>query len=1742
MLNAALLTATKTGCRKVVSLLVKYGANNYEECIAATLQSNHISAFLYLCKAIVNEDVEAIDILLARNDESVEELARYQDLMVYRLILAPLLQNGKVNLVVPIQVALSAGKLSVAGQIVQHSSHHPSTGFIDWHDLELNHIEPSWLQISGINGLTYLGLSSNKLRALPDQIARFNNLQKLQIHHNRLTYLPGEILQMPRIKHIDASFNNIATLPEVLVHPVTQTLESFNLSNNKLMNLPQYLENTSIKSFDISSNRFHKVPECIFNMRRLHTLNLSHNIGIEVMPYEIGFLRNLMLLGVDGLPYIKNLPSKEKMPPLEFLHSRARAIQTITHYDVAVVGSNEKYNACLETIYSSILEQSKRRHFSCLKFCNTEQFLHFQRFFALSCTVYVVVWDCQNRQPVDDLLHHVLHLLLYAPQSPIIITACWIAAITPILEDWVEGEIEKSLWSEFRDRITFITLTLDQAALVNRFNTLFYLNDIIDNKGKSRQTKILVPNSYFVLTDLINQEAKTLKDDGKPPFISEWDMWELIRSSTHHDFAGYKELSLAISFLTSVGSLLVLPSNQSNQSTHYVLNRQWFIDAVSGLLNRHQNLSDPSGLYLTLYLCDLLSCPTLQAPLPYALCHFASQMGLAIAVTSQQVLIPIMLPSHNTASIADFSSQYKIRRVYTFSCTPVAFWGRLIAHLLINMKHLLANTSVDSAGELVDGFRILAKTLPEDQGNWHYWKEGMIVWIGGSTLVYSVQAILPINEPTYREGLEVCVANTEIGVRAMNIISATVNTLLQNWYPELWENVEVSVPCPHCYQRTSYPTLFSFEKCCCILAKNSSVTCSSDGNVLVANDIIPDLARPAGIDEINFVSIDKLSVNVDEKSSCLSPPPLETVFRGEFGTTVIALKPFPPPTKSQSFLRFWHEFTILRHISHGERSPYLIELLMVTVDPLALVFPCALFCSMEEVVLERDITLLPLLRVRIVFQLASALNALHNMKVIHRNICLANILVYSLSLDDQINIKVGGFSKSCLLLNQGLAVGEYGTFPAPEMGKYCCYEYDERVDVFAFAFTAYEILSRKKLHFRRGVRFQTASGHSDRPPLNPLGELSPYFGPLLEQCWDNNTNKRPFFGEIVRSFQSPLRVLTREGQCINEAHEFNASAVRFTRQPNGLFAADLYICSSILSTKDSTVLSHISVPGLTLKESTALPSQYIICMCCSTDYLWVSLQHKFVRVYSTTTLEFIKEIRFDSHVMSMAVSPDSVYLGKEDGEIHRYNLSQPSPLHSPCKTRVIAYQQSIKVLQVLDDCVICCTKRSCIRIHPNTLLPEQEFPTVSETEIKCAAVAIKCDTDEEYLWVGFRRMQQIVVFNAVSGKAIYGINCCEVLRLVRSQVWVTCLLVVLDTVWVGLNTGHILSFSAFADHPHLLTYFKVHTDNVRCLMLLQPSYWGPSSVYQFRDSHISSSSSDEENSSSYSLPSNSIPLPRVVSVLSCGQGIDKTIPKIGSDGAVLRTQTDDVTGLHVVRLDGPDSSGSRKLECQARRHFTMYMDGHSSEFEGSSVSQECIYANTHNESFSSSPESHRTLPEIPLVPSLPRDLQKLSGEYNSIKSTPGDDPELADWLCVSLTDIPPPLPPRGQTITTIKKSSVSESSFTPNTHTKERTPPVKAKHHHNKQSSPNNLDNGEKSPTLPVTRDDDNISSPIINDSDSDDEPYIQMKPSRRSTFSVGPPSSAAAAPIKRHSQQLFPPMVCPAVCEHIPVCHCPFK
>lgn len=1535
------------GNYKMAILIIRAGANNFEQCIkecARRNRLNHILAYLRLCQAAYEDDQAAVDILLEWDEDKISSHPRYTSLVDFNEILRPLIDNGTLTISEPLHVALKANHLATAGKILYRVLKHPSQGMIDWHGLELQELDKEWLKVENYPNLQLLCLSVNSLKQVPAQIANFTTLVKLQVAFNKLTFVPSTIFQMPLIENIDLSYNLISSLPEALIGKVSSSLHILMLSNNKLSRFPHYFSDSVISTLDLSRNQFKEVPESVCAMKSLECLNMSNNSEIRFIPYELGGLKHLKIPSFDGLPYTFNIPNNSLM---EFIQKRFKTMQTISHYEVVMIGFPHHLRL-LEGVYTTV----KGSELDCalLKFDSPVHFLSLSHIFQLPNAMYILLWDCQNGQDADELHRVLRHLSIHSPNSPIMVTACW-KYFEPKVQSLVEEKIATSMWKDLRDMVQVEHLVLEgldsSSETIDASCSSQTFLDTISKLSELVQLTQFVPGSYYECGKVLTQKRRSFLSENKCPLLSEDEFWEEITSMPAYDLSSREELPKLVSYLGLASVVIQIQGPMGVQSC-FVINRQWLCSILGNVVSRRgaQVINSFSGVVHQEGLIDLFNSPCLSLPLPGALQYMLNKEAVALALSGEKWLIPSMLMEHHDHLANIDPDQYGIRRQYTFNLIPATFWCRLLAHLLMNMDNFVREVS-DINYSKAETSRHRFSTLPR-QGviDWSYWSRGIVCWQNACHLVYSIEAVNTISDP-YQETIEIRVPNNIVGYRVMHRISLLVDTLLQNWYPKVWSSVEIWVPCSYCIHAgiPNVPSIL-FHDCLLAVAKAVGVKClQHPGKIVNIARIIPDLVHEDVSQDV-FLPPGSVEFNVSDKSSCISPPPSETVFKGKYNNSLVAVKPFlcnsniarsrgcPP------LLQMWSEFEIFRHVRKAE-CPYIISVLGLCPDPLCLVFPFARWSSLDDVLQMADVVIPHLVRLKMVYQLGSALSTLQSYRIIHRNVCLANLLVFSLSIDDTVNIKLAGFSNACYSIYQGVSVGECGTFPAPEMVQSNEGEYDERVDIFAFAFVVYEIVTQSRIYVTSNVPLERQSMVT-RPSLEPVRVRAPYFVPLISKCWNPDRTKRPFASKVVQLLKDPLKVLVRDGKLVNKDHEFFAASAKFTRVKNK-FHCDLFVCSGQLMELRTTFLSHVTLPGLTFEVFKPLPSEFVICMGCIGSQLWVSFFCKKVRVYSTLNREFINEFTFNNLVVAITISPTSVYLGLENGVLQIYNVTESVPTE-PSYTKIVNPGAEFKCLEALEDSVICATKSTIFCLHPDTLEKERKWELNPDREIRCIVVS-SCNDDEvegnELLWVAFRRWEEMIVMNLCTGEHYYNIDCSKIVDRPPPKVYVQSLRVVLDTVWAGLNTGHILMFASTHRNPQLLTHLKVHKGDVRQLLLLHPSYMGPTTVLS--SSEISRSLRDPN--SSLITDHHKSSFPESVRVVSFGTGLEQALSTVDCHGTMMDNSDKDMeantSGLFAVILEGTNIQRTLQVEQNSERPSLPYMNIYT---EDSSFEESTLYA------------------------------------------------------------------------------------------------------------------------------------------------------------------------------------------------------
>lgn len=167
-----------------------------------------------------------------------------------------------------------------------------------------------------------------------------------------------------------------------------------------------------------------------------------------------------------------------------------------------------------------------------------------------------------------------------------------------------------------------------------------------------------------------------------------------------------------------------------------------------------------------------------------------------------------------------------------------------------------------------------------------------------------------------------------------------------------------------------------------------------------------------------------------------------------------------------------------------------------------------------------------------IFEICSAMEAVHAANLIHRDLKPANILI-----DENGHVRVSDFGLSCYVdvKNQRKSQVEIKTtcFMAPELLESNSNAYSNKVDVYSFGSILFFILTGGKTP-NISMKNQIA-GNIAKIPKN----INKIANKLISSCWSFNPNDRPSFTEIIDTIKSNDFKLTKfSNEDIDEIKSF----------------------------------------------------------------------------------------------------------------------------------------------------------------------------------------------------------------------------------------------------------------------------------------------------------------------------------------------------------------------------------------------------------------------------------------------------------------------------------------------------------------------------------------------------------------------------------------------------------------------------
>ena len=726
-----------------------------------------------------------------------------------------------------------------------------------------------------------------------------------------------------------------------------------------------------------------------------------------------------------------------------------------------------------------------------------------------------------------------------------------------------------------------------------------------------------------------------------------------------------------------------------------------------------------------------------------------------------------------------------------------------------------------------------------------YWRTGLY-YSDPEPLMFRIESLAKssLRRCDKKDGVLIVASPNNHGKKIIGQLVDLVLSLIHEWYPGLAEGpgLEQMVPCFECLKQGRLDP-FEFkvvEHCMPEISKNrTTIECGYHKNDPATNhtvslaDIVPDLLLQ-DIDPNFLLTADDISYQEDQ-ASLLGKGGYGKVYRGKYQNKFVAIKKYI--TRSEdAFMELRSEAKLLQQLHH----PCLICLVGVCMHPnMVLVLEEAPLKSLEFPILKEKVAVHRLTIFRIAAEVAAALRFLHGQGIIFQDLKAANVLLWTLDPASLCHCKVTDFGITTHMAPVGVRSlqGSKG-FIAPEVLRIAKRRqqsvYDHKADIFSFGMFLYQLIARRHPYHDIPPHMIDVSVEGRmRPTLQDVDVASTgyhYLTMLMKKCWEGNRKNRPTTEQILKtvclaSVQSVMCVFPVKSR-FSLRHAIALTPANFIEagMPPKL-QNELWVCCDGVEGADLNVYnSHTMVKT----SEHFIRDNQVQCMALCNDHVWVGsrpgIEYGVIDIFNIATHELVHNIRMQENSVScLTAARDRVLIGTLEG----YCFSFSNDVASVCNNA------EPKCKYVSEHAVngIACTHKfiwvshTCyiFFLNPESLALEGSVSRAKERDAFIGQLS--ASPDEDIIWSAHLGGVILTAWDTHNHSHSFDIDASKVLMTQISKqanahdAMITAMLPALDTVWLGMATGHIMIFHK----EELLTWYQPYTEYVRFLSLIPGS-------------------------------------------------------------------------------------------------------------------------------------------------------------------------------------------------------------------------------------------------------------------------------------------------------------------------------
>ena len=610
-IDSAMLVAVGIDDHSSVSRLILFGATSTDYALAKSRKGKQyaVTAALLIIKAAMENDRILVLKLYGENVQGDTKIPLTEEDNLEELHIAVV--DGNIRTVVPIEISRRNNASAVREELLLRTDVDKDSGVVLWFGLRLTQLEISWLR--KIYWVKKLRLAHNEFASLPPEMGSYlKQCTKLDLQWNRIREIPSCLLELPSINELNLSHNDIIDIPDV--PEWSASLSALDLSYNRLSNLPNSAVAPTLKNLNISNNQFHTVPHCVCSFVHLTTLNIANNSNIRSLQPELGRLKNLLNLNLDGLN-LKYPPRSVRVTTadcIKYLNSRLRSPCEYYHMKMMLIGKQAMGKSTIvtrlhnkdigkeSTVGVDISEwkyapayNKKIFHFSIWDFAGQEEYYATYQCFLSKRSLYLLVWNItEGDAGVTDLKPWLNNISVRAPDSCIIIVGTFLDKVSE--EDRQSGKINELLRKveELTRQYRRIVVTnIIVVGLKGRMENVAKLKDYIYNAAAEYKIKnqyvmgFKIPSSFHALDNKLSTIHCQVKDGNHEPIMYAAEFQKMVRDLNLVDIQDNDELRTATHFLHEVGALLHYDDRKHNLDDLYFVDPRWLCDLLSTVVS-----------------------------------------------------------------------------------------------------------------------------------------------------------------------------------------------------------------------------------------------------------------------------------------------------------------------------------------------------------------------------------------------------------------------------------------------------------------------------------------------------------------------------------------------------------------------------------------------------------------------------------------------------------------------------------------------------------------------------------------------------------------------------------------------------------------------------------------------------------------------------------------------------------------------------------------------------------------------------------------------------------------------------------------------------------------------------------------------------------------------------------------------------------------------------------------------------